>query len=143
MLLKSMGIPASVHIVEQQEGRDPSGARCTLDIQGDDLGILIGRKGQTLLSLQYIVNLILSHRLKSRVPVTIDVEGYKQRRYERLQQLALRLADQVLTMGQPMPLEPMPANERRTVHLALSTHPSVITESIGEGESRKVVIMPK
>ena len=115
----------------------------TLEIEGDDLGILIGRRGQTLASLQYIVRLIVGHQTEAWVPITVDVEEYKQRRHERLQALAWRLAEQVKTRRVPFTLEPMLAYERRIIHLALADHPDVTTESIGEGESRRVVIRPK
>ena len=115
----------------------------TLDIEGDDLGILIGRWGQTLASLQYIVRLIVGHQAEDWVPIVIDVEGYKQRRYERLQALAWRLAEQVKVRKVPFTLAPMLAYERRIIHLALADHPDITTESIGEGESRRVVIRLK
>ena len=113
----------------------------TLNVKGDDLGILIGRRGQTLASLQHIVRLIVAHQAKARVPIVIDVEGYKQRRYDALQALALRVAEQVKAKGKPFALEPMPAYERRIIHLTLADHPDVTTESTGEGETRKVVIV--
>ena len=144
-LLARMGVAASV--VSQTEpsvegGQGDSGV-ITLDVIGDDLGILIGRRGQTLSSLQYIVRLIVTHQVKARVPIVIDVEGYKQRRYGALQALALRVAEQVKVQGKSFALEPMPAYERRIIHLTLADNPDVTTESIGEGEARKVVIMPK
>ena len=111
-----------------------------LDIQGRDLGLLIGRQGQTLASLQFLLNLMVARRAKSRLPIIVDVEGYKRRRYEALNALAFRFADEVRKTGQPATLEPMPAFERRLVHLALSSFPDIITESTGTGMSRKVVI---
>jgi spoIIIJ-associated protein len=115
----------------------------TFNIKGEDLGILIGRRGQTLASLQYIVRLIVSHRTGTWSPIVIDVEEYKQRRYQALQALAYRLAEQVKVKRRPFALEPMPAYERRIIHLALADHPDVATQSVGEGEARKVVIMLK
>lgn len=114
-----------------------------LNIEGEDLGILIGRRGQTLVSLQYIVRLIIAHRMQFQMPIVLDVEGYKQRRCEGLRILANRLADQVKTRKTPFTMEPMPAFERRIIHLALADHPDVVTESVGVGEARKVVITPK
>ena len=114
-----------------------------LDIEGDDLGILIGRRGQTLACLQYIVRLIVAGRLKAWLPLSIDICGYKKRRRDSLQKLALRLAEQVKLRHRAMTLEPMPANERRIIHLALANHPDVVTHSVGEGEDRKVVILLK
>jgi spoIIIJ-associated protein len=114
-----------------------------LNIEGEDLGILIGRRGQTLVSLQYIVRLIISHKIQFQMPIVLDVEGYKQRRCEGLRLLANKLADQVKTRKEPFTMEPMPAFERRIIHLALADHPDVVTESVGVGEARKVVITPK
>jgi spoIIIJ-associated protein len=113
------------------------------DIKGDDLGILIGRRGQTLASLEYITKLVVVGRLKTWVPLTIDVEGYKKRRCDSLQKLALYLAEQVKSKRRAITMEPMPADERRIVHLTLADNPDVITQSIGVGEDRKVVILPK
>jgi spoIIIJ-associated protein len=114
-----------------------------LEVDGEDLGILIGRRGETLAALQYILRLIVAHQQKARVPLTVDVEGYKQRRYGSLRELALRMAQQAVSTKQSRTLEPMPADERRIVHLALSVNPDVVTQSVGEGELRKVVIMPR
>jgi spoIIIJ-associated protein len=114
-----------------------------LNIEGDDLGILIGRRGQTMVSLQYMVRLIMAHKMQVKIPIVLDVEGYKQRRCEGLRILANRLAEQVKTRRTPFTMEPMPAFERRVIHLALADHPDVHTESIGVGDARKVVISPK
>ena len=141
-LLARMGVTASVSCQSKPPVGGGEGV-ITLDVTGDDLGILIGRRGQTLSSLQYVVRLILAHQTQARVPIVIDVEGYKQRRYEALQALAQRMAEQVKTRGRPFTLEPMLAYERRIIHLALADDPDVTTESVGEGETRKVVIMPR
>jgi spoIIIJ-associated protein len=114
-----------------------------LDIEGDDLGILIGRRGETLTALQYLVNLMLNRRISTRATVAIDVEGYRRRREESLRSLARRMADRVTSSGQSITLEPMPPNERRIVHIALADHPDVLTVSIGEGDARKVAITPR
>ncbi len=135
-LLSLMKLSATVTVTQAEEEEAPA----VLDITGDDLGILIGRRGQTLLSLQHLVYLMVSHRLKSRIQVVIDVEGYRQRRQEALTRLALRIAETVQASGEPADLEPMPANERRVIHLALQNHEAVTTESVGEGEARKVTI---
>ncbi len=144
-LLTMIGVAASIVLQAKPfvEGEEGVTAPITLDIKGDDLGILIGRRGQTLFCLEYIVRLIVGHQTKAWVPIIVDVEGYKQRRYEALRALAWRMAEQVKDEGTPFTLEPMPAYERRIVHLALAEHPDVTTESIGWGESRKVVILPK
>ncbi len=113
------------------------------NIEGDDLGILIGRRGQTLASLQYILRLIVGHKTDTWVPIVVDAEGYKQRRVDALKSLAERMADNVKARGTPFTLEPMPAYERRIIHMALANDSAVFTESIGEGEDRKIVIRPK
>ena len=134
-LLQIMDISASVAQVDT----DP----ITFDISGDDLGILIGRRGQTLAGLQYIARLIVSHKAGEWLPMVVDIEGYKQRRYQALQALAYRMAERVKAKRTQFALEPMPAYERRIIHLALAEHPDVTTHSVGEGETRKVVIVPK
>ncbi len=136
-LLTMMGVTASV------EGEKGATVPIAFNIEGDDLGILIGRRGQTLACLQYLVRLIVAYQVKAWVPIIIDVEGYKQRRYEALQALAWRMAERVKTRGVSFILEPMPAYERRIIHLALADHPDVITQSTGVGEGRKVVISLK
>jgi spoIIIJ-associated protein len=115
----------------------------TLNIRGEDLGILIGRRGQTLASLQHIVRLIVARRLRCRADLVVDVEEYKERHFQSLRTLATRMAQKVESSGQSITLEPMPANERRIVHLALADHPAVITQSTGDRDIRKVVIIPK
>ena len=132
-------VPQDQPIVEGEEAT----TAIVLNIKGEDLGILIGRRGQTLACLQYMVRLIVGHQTKAWVPIVIDIEGYKQRRYQALQIFARRMAEQVKAKEEPFTLEPMSAYERRIIHLALADHPDVITESIGEGEARKVVILPK
>lgn len=142
-LLSRMGLNARVELRSSPLEETSSETQpIALDVKGDELGILIGRRGETLASLQYIVRLIMAHHQKARVPLTIDVEGYKQRRYRALRELALNLAQKAKSTGQSLTLEPMPADERRVVHLALSVHPDVTTQSVGEGEIRKVVILP-
>ncbi len=144
-ILKRMKLKAHVELRSdvQQDEAESDIPPIALDVDGEDLGILIGRRGETLAALQYILRLIVAHQQKARVPLTVDVEGYKQRRYGSLRELALRLAQKAVSTRQSMTLEPMPADERRIVHLALSVNPDVVTQSIGEGELRKVVIMPR
>jgi len=144
-LLELMGVPASVDLVEQALVESETGVpgSITLNVEGDDLGILIGRRGQTLSCLQYVVRIIVGHQKKVWLPIVIDVEGYKQRRCNALQALAFRIAEQVAQRGEPFALEPMPAFDRRIIHLALADHPDVTTESSGEGEARRLVIVPK
>jgi spoIIIJ-associated protein len=143
-LLKLMSIDAGVHVRAPETPGDGLGlVKAVLDISGEDLGILIGRRGNTLASLQFLVNLMVSRRTKARTAFGIDVEGYRRRREDSLKGLALRMADRVKSTGQSVTLEPMPPNERRIVHLALAKDPNVITVSIGEGENRKVAITPR
>lgn len=114
-----------------------------VDIQGDDLSILIGRRSETLNALQYISSLIVSKELGSWVPMMIDVQGYRKRRDRQLRQLGRKMAEQAIQTGRRQVLEPMPANERRVIHLELRDHPQVITESAGEEPYRKVTISLK
>ncbi len=123
-----------------EEGEEPP---LTLDIVGDDLGILIGRQGETLRDLQYMTRLMLSHRLERWEPIVVDVESYRVRRRRSLHLLAIRMAERVVVSRQRVVLEAMPAHERRIIHMALRDHPTVTTKSIGEGEHRKVTIIPK
>lgn len=139
-LLSLMHIDASIEEKEPTPGERMS---VKLNILGEDLGVLIGRRGNSLYSLQYMVYLIMSQRLKAHMPVSIDVEGYKERRQESLMGLAGRMAERVVATGKPVTMEPMPANERRIVHLALREFPGVMTQSIGFGDDRKVTIMKK
>ena len=116
----------------------------SIDITGDDSGLLIGRRGETLRALQFLVNLIVKNRLKDEaVRVVLDIERYKERRNNSLQEMAIRVAEKVAGTGRAVSLEPMPPAERRVIHMALADHPTVSTESSGMGESRKVVIAPK
>jgi spoIIIJ-associated protein len=134
-----LGLIGVTGVVESSSDEIP----VSLNIEGDDLGILIGRRGQTLSCLQYIVRLVVANQLKAWLPLNVDVCGYKKRRRDSLQRLALRLAEQVKLQHRAITLEPMPPDERRIVHLALADHAEVVTHSIGEGEDRKVVILLK
>ena len=110
------------------------------DIDGDDSGLLIGRRGETLKALQFLVNLMTSRRLSERVHMFLDVAGYQERRYKSLQNLAGRVAQKVLDTGHSITLEPMPPNERRIVHMTLAEHPGVNTVSTGVGSGRQIVV---
>lgn len=142
-LLSRLGLEAQV-VAETKPPLSGEGAPViNLNVKGEDLGILIGRRGQTLAALQHLVRLIVAHQAKARVPVVVDVEGYKQRRNDALQALARKVAEEVKAKGRPFALEPMPAYERRIIHLTLANNPDVFTESTGEGKVRKVVIIPR
>ncbi|MCC7361151.1 MAG: KH domain-containing protein [Anaerolineales bacterium] len=140
-LLERMDIAADV-----QAGRgEPDGdlVPIILDVQGDDLGLLIGRKGETLAALQYIARLIVAKQVGHSIDLVVDVQGHKQRREEQLRRMALRMAEQAVQRQRTMTLEPMAPNERRLIHLALRDHPGVTTESVGDGSQRKVTIIPR
>ena len=114
----------------------------SFEIDGDDAGLLIGRKGQTLRSLQFIAAMIASNKLEDHVRIDLDVAGYKSRRYDSLANLAHKVAGQVVDTGNSIALEPMPANERRIIHVTLADDGRVFSESSGRGDSRKVTINP-
>lgn len=136
-ILRYMNIHASVHV--------RSTGPLTLNIQGinENLGLLIGRRGETLAALQLLVNLIVAHRTRHRMRIIVDAENYRERREENLRSLALRVAQQVRNYRRSIALEAMPPHERRIVHLALSDSKDISTESIGEGDERRVVISLK
>jgi spoIIIJ-associated protein len=114
-----------------------------VDIRGNDLSVLIGRRSETLSAFQYIASLIVGKEEQQFVQLTVDVEGYRDRREKQLIQMAKRMADQVVKSGRRQTLEPMPSAERRIIHIALRDHPDVKTESTGEEPYRKVMILPK
>jgi spoIIIJ-associated protein len=141
-LLEKMKIPA--HVEVRYGDLDEEGQRPVLvDVQGDDLGVLIGRRAEILNALQYVTNLIVSKQVERWVQVVIDVQGYRARHERQLRQMAQRMADQAMKAGRRQVLEPMSASDRRIIHLELRDHPSVITQSVGEEPTRKVTIVPK
>jgi spoIIIJ-associated protein len=131
----------NIHATVQVRSTNP----LTLNIHGinENLGLLIGRRGETLASLQLLVNLIVGHRTKHRMRIIVDAENYRERREENLRSLALRVAQQVRNYRRSIALEAMPPNERRIVHIALADSKDISTESIGEGDARRVVISLK
>jgi spoIIIJ-associated protein len=141
-LLEKMSIKAEVSASlgfgQEIRGRTP----ICVDINGNDLSILIGRQAETLNALQYITSLIVGKELNKSIPIIVDVEGYRKRREKQLRGLARRMAEQAVNTGRKQLLEPMPANERRLIHIELRDNPNVITESVGEDPRRKVTIMP-
>ena len=142
-MLKLMGIRA--HVVSEWAEPTPEQSEppLLLDIRGENLGVLIGRHGETLASIQYLVRLMINQRTHRWHNIVVDVDQYKARRAERLAQMARRMAEQVVRTGRPVSLEPMPPADRRLIHLALRDHEQVYTESTGEGDRRKVQILPK
>lgn len=141
LLRMKVNVSVSAHYRPPQESDTRSAV--LVDITGDDLSILIGRRAETLNALQYISGLIISKELGRWVPLTIDVQGYRKRRERQLRQLARRMAEQAVKTGRRQSLEPMSANERRLVHLELRNHENVITKSVGEDPYRKVTILLK
>lgn len=139
-LLDHMMVKADVnaHFGQEEEGRTP----VMVDITGKDLTILIGKRAETLGALQYIASLITSKKLGHAVNLVVDVENYRERREMQVRQLARRMADQAIKTGRRQVLEPMPANERRLVHIELRENDQVRTESIGDEPYRKVTIVP-
>lgn len=142
-LLEQMHTHAQVTSTFMDTADDKGQIGVLVEVTGEDLSVLIGRKTETLNALQYITSLIVGKRLEKWIPLVIDVEGYRSRRERQLKQLALKMAEQAVTTGRRQVLEPMPANERRIVHLALRDHPQVTTESTGEEPFRKLTILPK
>jgi spoIIIJ-associated protein len=142
-LLERMGVDAAVQARWGEAADEDAHRPVLVDLHGDDLSILIGHRGETLAALQYITRLIAGKELQQPAPILIDVEGYRARRESQLRQLARRMAEQAVERGRTMSLEPMPANERRIIHIELRDHANVTTESIGEGDHRKVTIIPR
>lgn len=145
-LLAKMGFDCNVMAVDNPSsielgGEDPP--TIFIDIMGQDLGMLIGRRGEHLAQLQYMVNVLANKHFDTWTRVIIDVEGYRSRREESLVGLAHRVARQVARNRRPISLEPMPPNERRVVHVALRDDPNVTTQSSGEAALRRVTIYPK
>jgi spoIIIJ-associated protein len=139
-MLQHLGIGAEIELSWLEDEEDGDRPLC-LNVVGDDLGVLIGRNGETLASIQYLIRLMVNQELHRWKNIVIDVDGYKERRAEQLAQLAQRMAEQVVESGRPASLEPMPANERRLVHIALRNHEHVYTASTGEDNRRKVQIL--
>jgi spoIIIJ-associated protein len=142
-VLEKLGIEAEITATFSETTRPDEDAPVLLNVLGSNLNVLIGRRGETLASLQYITRLITSRRIQQRANVIVDVAGYKSQRSERLEKLAKRMAGQAVNQNRSITLEPMPPNERRIVHLALRNRDDVYTKSTGEGDSRKVIIIPK
>ncbi len=136
-ILSKLGVSAVASLV-QAESEDLGGP--IFEVEGEDSGLLIGRRGETLRALQFMVKFIAGRQLGERVNLMIDVEGYQQRRYDSLANLAQRVAQRVADSRRSITLEPMPPNERRIIHMTLSDHARVMTESIGMGNGRQVVV---
>lgn len=139
-LLRAGGVATTATL---RSALDPQTGGPVIDIHGDDSGLLIGRRGETMRALQFLVNLMVNRHLEEPVRVIIDVESYRQRRHKTIHDMALRVADKVSSTGRAISLEPMSPAERRVIHVALVNHPQVTTESTGMGNARKVTISPK
>ncbi len=125
-----------------RSANDPDVGGPIIDLDGDDSGLLIGRRGQTLQALQFLVNLIVRKEFED-VRVALDVERYRERRETSLRDMASKVAARVVQTSRSVTLEPMSPADRRIVHTTLTDHPGVTTESMGVGEDRKVTIMPQ
>ena len=140
-VVELMGFDAEIEAGWRQDEPDDREPVLHLNIEGENLSALIGPRGETVDSMQYLLRLMVNQRLHRWQNIVVDVDHYKQKRVDRLQALALRMADQVSDSGRSMSLEPMPSHERRIIHLALRDHAEVYTESSGEGDRRQVYIM--
>lgn len=141
-LLSKMAIEAEINTRTTEPDELTGETRTVVDIHGDDMGILIGPRGETLNALQYLTRLMIGHQTRQRPTFIIDVEGYRTRREQALARLAERMANKVISRNKPISLEPMPPNERRIIHITLRDDQRVYTESSGEGKHRKVRIYP-
>jgi spoIIIJ-associated protein len=134
-VLAHLGVEGTIRIVERAE-------TISADISGEELGILIGKRGQTIDALEYLANVALYPNPAARKAVRIDAEGYKKRRQAGIERIALKKAEEVVRRGRPVQLEPMTAAERKIVHLVLKEWRDVVTESRGREPARAVVISP-
>ena len=140
-MLDLLDFPNIVTVRGQQ--RDRGKTTIQLDVAGDDVGLIIGRHGETLTSLQFLLNACLTKQLPRDTRVVVDIEHYRDRREESLRGIALRAADRAMRDRHPVTLQPMPPAERRIIHVTLQEHRYVSTESTGEGAERRVVVSPK
>ncbi len=144
-LLSAMGL-GKIHVEVERAEPGPSEDEVPpllVGVTGPDAGVLIGRDGEALNAFQHLVRLLVGRKMKGWVHVVVDVQGYKAKRAERLRDLAHRMADQAVDTDRTVILQPMPPHERRVVHVALYDDSRVTTESIYEGERRRVTIVPK
>lgn len=135
-IFRTMELQVEMKVIEKEQG-------LFIDLEGPELGILIGRRGETLDALQYLINLSVNKNQEVRKKIIIDIEGYRNRREETLQKLALKLADKAKQRGRNVVLEPMSSQERRIIHTALQGREDIYTFSEGEEPYRKIVISPK
>jgi len=140
-LLEKMDVQAGITITKVYQ-EDEDREVVYVNLEGSDLSFLIGRRAETLNALQYVTSLIVNKKLNQWVPLQLDIQNFRHRRELELQKLARRMAEQVISTGRRQCLEPMPANERRIVHIELRKNDLVYTESIGEEPNRKICIYP-
>ena len=138
-ILQSAGVNVSRTL---RAANDPDAGGPVIDLEGEDSGLLIGRRGQTLAALQFLVNMIIRNEFGEGVRVVLDVEHYRQRRESSLRDMAIKVASRVVQTSRGVTLEPMNAADRRIVHTTLTDHAGVSTESSGMGDDRKVTISP-
>ncbi len=141
-LLNRMDLPASIEAAKEPPADDEDEETYYFNIAGDDLSLLIGRRGETLDAIQYLVRLVVNQRTHSWPHIEIDVEHYKKRRERGLRRMAEQMAAQAASEHRTMVLEAMSARDRRIIHLTLRDRNDVTTKSIGEGDNRKVTIIP-
>jgi spoIIIJ-associated protein len=134
-VLREMGLPAEIRITESPD-------ELHAEITGDDLGILIGRRGQTIDAVEYLAGIAVSPGIHPRKHVELDAEGYKERRRRQVERVALRKAEEAAKRGRSVQLPPMTPAERKIVHLALRARTDVVTASQGREPNRSVVITP-
>ncbi|MBB5174779.1 RNA-binding cell elongation regulator Jag/EloR [Texcoconibacillus texcoconensis] len=134
--IDKMGVEVSIEKEEVKDG-------FVFQITGEQIGILIGKRGQTLDSLQYLVNLVANRYANEYIRITLDAEGYRERRKQALEQLAERIRNKVLRMKKEVRLEPMSAQERKVIHTTLQKDGDVKTFSSGEEPNRRIVVAPK
>ena len=135
-VLGHMGIEATVAVTEEPE-------RIVLNVAGSETGLVIGKKGQTLDALQFLMNKIVNRDREGRKPIVVDSEGYRVRRVDSLVELALRLGDKAIRTHRTITVNPMSPHDRRIIHLALDKVPGVTTRSEGEGAYRRLLIIPE
>ncbi|HOZ39065.1 MAG TPA: RNA-binding cell elongation regulator Jag/EloR [Anaerolineaceae bacterium] len=140
-LLEKMDVQAGITITKVYQ-EDEDREVVYVNLEGSDLSFLIGRRAETLNALQYVTSLIVNKKLNQWIPLQLDIQNFRHRRELELQKLARRMAEQVISTGRRQCLEPMPANERRIVHIELRKNDLVYTESIGEEPNRKICIYP-
>lgn len=137
-----IGLLERIGVVKEVDGLLKEG-NIFLEIKGDQEGILIGRHGRTLDSLQILINRMVNKRLKKPTKVVLDIDDYRKRRADSLTKMAIRLGEKARRTGHSVTLGPFNAHDRRTIHMALKEDPSLRTESLGEGETKKIKIIPK